>query len=58
MTARAKANTQMKPEPLCSLPSEWLSWAEWDCNTVGLWPDPLWAVFEAGGGSREVEGWT
>lgn len=48
-TARAKANIQMKLEPLRSPPSRWLSWAGWDCDTPGPSPGRLWAAFGAGG---------
>lgn len=50
--ARAKANTRMKLEPPRSPPSQWLSWAGWDCDTPG--PSPVQA--DAGLRSGQVGG--
>lgn len=49
VTAGAKANNRMKPEPLWNPPSQWLSPAGWDCDMAGLRPGLPGAAFGAGG---------
>ena len=49
VTARAKANIQLKPEPLRSRLPGGCRGLGGDCDTVGPGPGLVWAAFGAGG---------